>query len=80
MSVFYLCDVGLRNSDSKFQTSIALSFVNKLASVGMRLLSWNKKNMLVSKLFYFADILFAHLPLTLPCSNREETFVKLFGE
>ena len=47
----------------------------------MRFLSWDKRNVLVPKLFDFADFFFFHLPLTLPCSNREKkAFVKLFGD
>ena len=67
-----LYDIGLRNSDSKFQTSIALLFVNKIASVGMHCLGWNKRSILVPTLFDFAVLLFAHLPQTLPCSSIEE--------
>ena len=37
-SVFCVCDVGLCNSDSKFQTSIAPLFI-KISSVGMCFLS-----------------------------------------
>ena len=54
-SVFYLRDVGLCNSDSKFQTSIAPLLLNELAIVGMRFLSWNKRNILVPKLFDVVD-------------------------
>ena len=38
-SVFYVCDVSLCYSDSKFQTSIAPLFWIKISSVGMRFLS-----------------------------------------
>ena len=55
-SVFYLCDVGLCNSDLKFQTSIASFVCDRIANVGIRILSWNKRNILVPKLFDFADL------------------------
>ena len=92
------------NSDSNFQKSIAPLFVTEIASVGICFLSCSNRNILVPKLFDFADVLFARLPLKLPfgfesrmwdlivsvpdhcisfyfaCSNREETFLKLFGD
>ena len=42
-----------------------------VASVGMRFLSWNKRNILVPKLFDLVDFLFA-----LPCSNGEKTLCR----
>ena len=72
-----VCDVGLCNSDSKFQTSMTPFFVNEISSVGMHFLS-KKRNILVPKVFDFAEILsFTHLHPTLPCSNKEkESFRK----
>ena len=48
----------------------------------MRFLSQNKMNIMVQRLFGFADFFcFAHLPLTLPWTNREnDLFVKLFSD
>ena len=65
-SVFYVCDVDLCNNDSKFQTSLVPLFVNKISNVGMR---------------FVEMFCFAHLPLTLPCSDREKkAFEKLYGD
>ena len=53
-SVFYVCDFGLHNSDKKFQTPIALLFVNNNIKCGCAF-SQNKRNILVPNLFDFAD-------------------------
>ena len=62
---------------------ISTLFVNRIASVGI---GAKETGILVPKLFEFTDFFIrsftsdTSIPLTLPCSNIEETFVKLFGD
>ena len=81
VNVFYICDAGLCNSDSKFQSLIPPLFLNKIANVGMRFLSLNKTNNLLPILFDFAEIFrFARLPLILHIQIREKPILKIFGD
>ena len=71
MTVFYVCDVGLCNSDSKFQTAISPYSSNK--DMVCVFLVWTRGTICYQNCFDFAESFrFARLPLILHVQVREK--------
>ena len=65
--------VRLWNADSNFQTLVTILLVHKNIMCEYPCLSWNKRNILVTKLVGFVEIyIFRHFVPAFPCEQREK--------